>query len=433
MKLSGLAGTGSGKMGSMVFATVAGQQIVRQYQPTVANPSTAGQVENRAKLKLASQLASCVSKDIAIKREGTKSSRNMFISQNYNLLVYSAGVASVNLNAVQLTKSNKGISSFAADRSSGTAIAVALNNDSREALDKVIYVAYTKETDGSLQALGNVVVSAPGADGLFAGELPYSSKATVVYAYGVKALSDKANAAFGNLQALSSENVAKLVCTMSDVQSNLSITKTAGLTIQEGEDTGDSEDEDTVLIRAIAGEHGTVTGGGRVPYGSTVTLVATPDAGYEFLGFYEEEVGVTLISDENPYTFTATQGAELHAIFRVEEGLALGNVKLNNADWVGNQTGSSPNISVKAHVTGPTTNKIAAIVVGMTMASKPQIGTEADILDSSHTIPELEAGFQVNGIPDGRYAWLVVGTDAGSGKINPALVYGYYYEYNSGE
>lgn len=420
-------------MGSMVFATVGGKQIVRQYQPTVANPSTAGQVENRAKLKLASQLASCVSKDIAIKREGTKSSRNMFISQNYNLLVYSAGVASVNLNAVQLTKSNKGISSFAADRSSGTAIAVALNNDSREALDKVIYVAYTKEADGSLQALGNVVVSAPGADGLFAGELPYSSKATVVYAYGVKALSDKANAAFGNLQALSSENVAKLVCTMSDVQSNLSITKTAGLTIQEGEDTGDSEDEDTVLIRAIAGEHGTVTGGGRVPYGSTVTLVATPDTGYEFLGFYAEEVGITPISDENPYTFTATQDTEIHAIFRVEQGIALGSVKLNNADWVGNQTGMSPNISVKANVTGPTTNKIAAIVVGLTSASKPQLGTEADILGSSHTIPELEAGFQENGIPEGRYAWLVVGTDAGNGKINPAYVYGYYYNYESGE
>lgn len=433
MKLSGLAGTGSGKMGSMVFATVGGKQIVRQYQPTVANPSTAGQVENRAKLKLASQLASCVSKDIAIKREGTKSSRNMFISQNYNLLVYSQGVASVNLNAVQLTKSNKGISSFAADRSSGTAIAVALNNDSREALDKVIYVAYTKEADGSLQALGNVVVSAPGADGLFAGELPYSSKATVVYAYGVKALSDKANAAFGNLQALSSENVAKLVCTMSDVQSNLSITKTAGLTIQEGEDTADSEDEDTVLVRAIAGEHGTVTGGGRFPIGSTVTLVAAPNTGYEFLGFYDDAYGTQLISNENPYTFTVTQDTEIHAIFRVEEGLALGSVKLNNADWVNNQTGQSSSITVKAHVTGPTTNKIAAIVTGVTAASKPTVGTEATILGSSHTIAELEEGFQVTGIADNSYAWLVVGTDAGGGKINLAYVYGYYYLYESGE
>lgn len=420
-------------MGSMVFATVGGKQIVRQYQPTVANPSTAGQVENRAKLKLASQLASCVSKDIAIKREGTKSSRNMFIAQNYRFLLYSQGIASVNLNAVQLTKSNKGISSFAADRSGGKAIAVALNNDSREALDKVIYVAYTKETDGSLQALGNVVVSAPGADGLFAGELPFSSKATVVYAYGVKALSDKANAAFGNLQALSSENVAKLVCTMSDVQSNLSITKTAGLTIQEGEDTADSEDEDTVLVRAIAGVNGTVTGGGRYPIGSTVTLVAIPNTGMELLGFYGDSAGATLISKDNPYTFEAVADVEIHAIFRPEDEVMLGQAKLDGADWNSNQTGQSASKTVKANVTGATTNKIAAIVVSTTTASKPTRGTEATILGNSHTIAELETGFQVTGIPDNQYAWLVVGTDAGSGKIKPANVWPYYYQYESGE
>lgn len=420
-------------MGSMVFATVAGQQIVRQYQPTVANPSTAGQVENRAKLKLASQLASSMSKDIAIKREGTKSSRNMFISQNYGLLLYSQGTASVNLNAVQLTKSNKGISSFAADRSSGTAIAVALNNDSRNALDKVIYAAYTKESDGSLQALGNVVVSAPGADGQFAGELPYTDKATVVYAYGVKALSDKANAAFGNMQALSSENVAKLICTMSDVQSNLSVTKTAGLTIQEGENTADSEDEDTVLIRAIAGVNGTVTGGGRYPIGSTVTLVAIPNAGHEFMGWYNDGAGTTLISSENPYTFTAAADVEIHAAFRVEEGVAVGQAKLNGNDWNSNQTGQSATITVKANVTGPTSNKIAAIVVGLTAASKPTEHTEANIFGNSHTIAELTEGFQVTGIADNNYAWLVVGTDAGNGKINPANIWPYHYLYESGE
>lgn len=57
MKLNGLIGTGSGKLGSSVFAVRAGQQIVRQYQPIVLNPKTEGQVLQRARFKAAVQSA----------------------------------------------------------------------------------------------------------------------------------------------------------------------------------------------------------------------------------------------------------------------------------------------------------------------------------------------------------------------------------------
>ena len=51
MKLVGILGSGSGKLGSSVFSTVAGETVVRQYQPTVANPNTEAQVNQRARMK----------------------------------------------------------------------------------------------------------------------------------------------------------------------------------------------------------------------------------------------------------------------------------------------------------------------------------------------------------------------------------------------
>lgn len=417
-------------MGSMVYATVAGKQIVRQYQPVVANPSTSGQVENRAKLKLASQLASSMSKDIAIKRDGLKSSRNQFISQNYANLVYSQGLASINLNAVQLTKSNAGMPGFSADRSGGTVIAVALNANASAALDKIVYVAYTKESDGSLQALGNVVVSEAGADGLFAGELPHTEKATVIYAYGIKTLTDKAAAAFGNMQVITSEKVAKLICNMSDVQSNLSVTKTAGLTLDEGSNTADSEDDDSVTIRVIAGNGGTATGGGRYSIGDTVTLVATPNAGYRFKGWYDDAAGQTLRSAENPKTTIVEEADTLYAIFEpLPSDIELSNVTLSSEAWTQDRTSSSPNPVIKADVAGTTTGKVAACVMANNTAGKPVVGQSAEIHGNTHTIAELEAGANFGAITNMNYIWLVIGVADGQGNIVPDYVHPYYYKY----
>ena len=54
MKLNGIVGKGTGKLGASVFAISGGEQIVRQYNPVVSNPNTDAQVAQRAKLKLMS-------------------------------------------------------------------------------------------------------------------------------------------------------------------------------------------------------------------------------------------------------------------------------------------------------------------------------------------------------------------------------------------
>ena len=76
MKLYGLFGKGSGKLGSSVFAISSGEQIVREYNPVVENPNTPAQVEQRAKFKLLSQLASDLASALAFKKEGLVSTRN---------------------------------------------------------------------------------------------------------------------------------------------------------------------------------------------------------------------------------------------------------------------------------------------------------------------------------------------------------------------
>lgn len=49
-----------GRLGGAVFAVNAGEQIVRQYQPQVANPRTAAQLTQRAKMNLTGKLSAIV-------------------------------------------------------------------------------------------------------------------------------------------------------------------------------------------------------------------------------------------------------------------------------------------------------------------------------------------------------------------------------------
>ena len=103
MKLKGIFGKGSGKLGSSVFAISGGEQIVREYNPRVANPNTDAQVAQRAKMKLMSQLAAALASGLAFKKSGLKSARNLFVSKNIGLCSVSNGKATCEMTALQLT------------------------------------------------------------------------------------------------------------------------------------------------------------------------------------------------------------------------------------------------------------------------------------------------------------------------------------------
>lgn len=240
MKIRGYL-KGKGKLGNIVLSTVAGETIARDYNPEVANPNTGAQVEQRAKFKLMSQLGSVVAPVIAIPKDGLKSKRNLFVKENFGLTSFSGDAASVNLNQIQLTKSNKSFAGIKVTRGAQNAIKAELQADSAASVSKVVYIMLKKEADGSLMLVGQAVASEAGKDGKFAAALPATSGEVVVYGYTLVESTAKATATFDNLKALTAETVAKVIANRELSAGDLSNSKTAGCTLKEGDSEAESE------------------------------------------------------------------------------------------------------------------------------------------------------------------------------------------------
>lgn len=298
---------GSGKLGATVFAVNSGVQIAREYQPKVSNPNTEAQQDTRARFKLMSQLAAIMAPVIAIKKDGLKTARNQFQSLNFGIVEYENENASINLNLVQLTKSNRSFAGFSADRSGGAAIAVELLASMAATADRVVYIAYEKQIDGSLSLLDSKVCNTPGADGKFADTLTYTEEAVVLYAYAIKDTDASITAKFGNLIAPSAEKVAKLLVSSSENMNAVTLTKTAGLTMGVGTNTADSNTSmaETVMITVNAPEGVIITGNGEVIKGSSVSLLARINIPSTTFKCWKKD-GVE-VSTDNPYTFVATE------------------------------------------------------------------------------------------------------------------------------
>lgn len=306
----------TGKVGNIVLTSVGGEVVGREYNPNVANPNTSAQQNTRGKFKLASQLSATMAPVIAIKKEGNVSARNLFVKENFPAIRYSQGVADINLNVVQLTKSQRSFAGFNADRSSGTAIAVELNEGSATALSRVVYIAYKKAADGSLILFDSKVCSNAGAEGKFNDVLNYTADAVVLYAYGMKDLESGITSKFGNMSAPSAEDVAQLLISNTENMASVQLTKTAGLTMAAGEDTGDSDDVEHLTVSLVISGNGSANGGGRFESGQTVTLRATPDAEATFVGWKANNASGQLLSTANPYSFIVEQNMTICAVFQ---------------------------------------------------------------------------------------------------------------------
>ena len=157
---------------------------------------------------------------------------------------------------------------------------------------------------------------APGADGLFEGQLAKSDKAVVIYAYGMKDNNAATTEKFGNLSAPTAENVAKLVVSSGIGASDVSFTKTAGLTMAVGETTADSDDVERFLVSLTKSGNGTASGSGRFIAGQMATVVATPDAEATFVGWKLNNAQGQLVSTNASYTFEVTEDITLCAVFQ---------------------------------------------------------------------------------------------------------------------
>lgn len=314
-KVYGLNGYLRGKLGNTVFAIRNGEQLSRQYNPNPMNPKSAIQTENRAKLKLLSQLGAALQPVIAIPRVGMVSPRNGFTQANYQYTAFAGENASIDLADIQLTKSAVALSGFSADRTGGAGIAVEMDENIAASNDAVVYVVLRRTDASKVAVASSMLVREAGIDGKFAAILPYQDGDIAVCAYGIRYNTVAARSAFGNLTAPSALGVAKLFASRVLTESDATMSETRGLFMTAADVTGETAGVVRYTIGVTAVGDGTATGGGRYELGTQITLHATPQSGATFQGWYLNSISGQLLSSNADYSLTVEGAMSIVAKF----------------------------------------------------------------------------------------------------------------------
>ena len=213
MKLNGIIGKGTGKLGSSVFAISGGVQIMREYNPVVSNPNTEAQIAQRAKLKLMSQLAAVMAPGIMFVKMGLVSARNQFVSKNIGLATYGESEpeqASVDLTKIQLTPSNVAMRPLGEVTLSTGTLHLALGDDNGPTFSRVVYVVYAKTADGDLVYVASKSVTEPGSNKTYPTTMSCNYSNVVVYAFGVNDKNSNATIRYENYVAEQGDSDATL-------------------------------------------------------------------------------------------------------------------------------------------------------------------------------------------------------------------------------
>lgn len=232
MKLQGFL-KGVGKIENIVVSQMGGVSIARAYQPNVSNPKTEKQVDQRARLKLASQIAAAMSPVIAIPKNGLVSPRNAFIKKNMDLITAMQGTAEMQFAKIQLTNGSNPLPPLKASFSDNGYFTFGLVSDPGDSISRMVYCLFKKDADGRLQFFKSFVTNNPtnakdwlmGEDGL-EGEV-------IVYGYGIKDLSTSASVKYDSYNIATGADIAKLVSTRTMSASDYQFTKTNGVTAKK--------------------------------------------------------------------------------------------------------------------------------------------------------------------------------------------------------
>ena len=391
-KVTSLYGKTTGKIGSIVFATSGGETIAREYNPNVSNPNTSAQINQRARLKLMSQLSAALAPVIAIPKQGLVSSRNAFTKKNFDLSMANNGVAQITYENVQLTNGNLGLPTIEATRAQGSGISINLAEDASRAVSRVVYILYRKTSEQRLQFISSVIAESAGSNGTFPASLPYTEGDIVLYAYGMRDTSESATAKYGNMQVANALDVARLTAYRNISSEDYQFTETRGATMyaDQSELTPVPEGSARVFVTPFGG--GSVSGGGVYVIGQNATVVATANEGYVFAGWRDNNTQ-ELVSSDASYTFEVEGTTDLVAVFNAE------------------LPGSSYNIRVRPG-TGQYGEGTLVSIDGSTPASSAEKNIEAG---SSITI-EATAGTSEGLVFD---FWSIPATSTNLGGNNP--------------
>lgn len=234
MKLNGILGKGTGKLGSSVFAITGGVQVMREYNPNVSNPNTDAQINQRAKFKLMSQIAADLASVIVIPKDGLVSARNRFVSKNIGFVEAVNGEATVNYVALQLTASDSAFPAVTGAIDDQGNLSVELAKMPAADVQKVVYCAFAKDDTNQLSLIGTTIVDRSEATNNFAATFANAADAYVVYAYGIKASAIAANPNYDNYVIGGATDIARLVASRSISLDASGMTRTSGVLVAAG-------------------------------------------------------------------------------------------------------------------------------------------------------------------------------------------------------
>lgn len=323
-KVTSLYGKTMGKIGSIVFSTSGGQTIAREYNPHVANPNTMAQINQRARMKLMSQLSASLSPIIVMQKDGLVSKRNKFTKKNFDACYALNGEAQITYENVQITEGNNSLPPLSAVAQLNTEtgkpeILVQLTYEPSANISRVVYCSFMKSAEGKLEYQTSVIeTNRTGRNVPFGSILPWiEGKEFVVFAYGMSDTSERATAEYGNLNVVTASDLARLVATRSISYQDYQFTQTRAITIAGNGSAVEPEQSGKLRVFVTAlGQGGTVSGGGSFDPGTQVTVVATPADGFDFVRWAYNGSNATA-STSATYKFTLNAQTDLVAIFEV--------------------------------------------------------------------------------------------------------------------
>lgn len=323
-KVTSLYGKTMGKIGSIVFSTSGGQTIAREYNPHVANPNTMAQINQRARMKLMSQLSASLSPIIVMQKDGLVSKRNKFTKKNFDACYALNGEAQITYENVQITEGNTSLPPLSAvaqlnSETGNPEILVQLTYEPSANISRVVYCSFMKSAEGKLEYQTSVIeTNRTGRNVPFGSILPWiQGKEFVVFAYGMSDTSERATAEYGNLNVMTASDLARLVASRSISYQDYQFTQTRSITIAGDGSAVEPEQSGKLRVFVTAlGQGGTVSGGGSFDPGTQVTVVATPASGFDFVRWAYNGSNATA-STSASYTFTLNTQTDLVAIFEV--------------------------------------------------------------------------------------------------------------------
>lgn len=313
-----LFGKINGKIGGVVFSTSGGVQISREYNPNVANPNSEAQVNQRARMKLMSQLSSTMAPVITMQKMGLVSARNQFTKKNFGFSYVSKGEAQISYENIQLTAGNAALPRIVFGGSGG-AFYLELEQSADASISRLVWIAYRKTAEAKLQFYYSAIEETAGANGKFRHQLPanFPIDNFVFYAYGMKDLNAKATAQYGDLNVTTANDLATLVASRKISMTDYQFTQTRGATSNQGTPI-DPTPAGKARVYVTANGNGTVSGGGLYDIGAEVTVVATAGNQSRFVGWFKNG-SQSPISRVESYTFTLNETVDLIASFDAED------------------------------------------------------------------------------------------------------------------